>query len=76
MSKANKRMGKYNSDNDNLFVYDIDTVAKFGSLPYESSFDFGKNGRNHLTDVLEIDDFNYFHYFAENINDFSGTYKI
>lgn len=76
MSKANKRLTKYNSDNDNLFVYDLDEVAKFGSLPYECCYDFGKNGRNHLISVLELEDFNYFNNFGDDITNFKSTFKI
>ncbi len=60
MSKAIRRSKKLNSDNDNLYIYDEDTVATFGPVPYDSFYDCGKNGVSHIIDTLYLEDNNTF----------------
>lgn len=76
MSKAIRRSKKLNSDNDNLYVYDDDTVAAFGPIPYESLYDYGKNSASHIIDTLYLEDNNtFFKNSKEGIN-IVKTYKI
>lgn len=60
MSKLVRRSKKMNSDNDNLFIYDDNTVACVGPVPYDAFYDYGKNGASHLIDTLYFEDTNGF----------------
>lgn len=76
MSKAIRRSKKLNSDNDNLYVYDEDTAATFGPVPYDSCYDYGKNSSSHIIDTLYLEDNNtFFKNSKEGIN-IVKTYKI
>lgn len=76
MSKAIRRSKKLNSDNDNLYIYDDDTVATFGPVPYDSYYDYSKNGASHIIDTLYLEDNNtFFKNSNEGIN-IVKTYKI
>ena len=76
MSKAIRRSKKLNSDNDNLYIYDDDTVATFGPVPYDSCYDYSKNSASHIIDTLYLDDNNtFFKNLNEGIN-IVKPYKI
>jgi len=76
MSKAIRRSKKLNSDNDSLFIYDEDTVATFGTVPYDSYYDYSKNGASHIINTLYLEDNNIFiKNSSEGIN-IVKTYKI
>ena len=76
MSKAIRRSKKLNSDNDSLYIYDNDTVATVGPVPYESYYDYSKNGASHIINTLYLEDNNIFiKNSSEGIN-IVNAYKI
>lgn len=76
MSKAIRRNKKLNSENDNLFIYDEDTVATIGPVPYDSCYDYGKNGASHITENLYFSDNNFFARKSYEANFIRHTYRI
>ena len=76
MSKAIRRSKKLNSDNDNLYIYDEDTVATFGPVPYDSFYDYGKNSASHIIDTLYLEDNNTFFKNSNEGIHIVKTYKI
>lgn len=76
MSKLIRRSKKMNSDNDNLFIYDDNAPACVGPVPYESYYDYGKNGASHLIDTLYLEDNNSFIRNTEEGINIVKTYRI
>lgn len=76
MSKAIRRSKKMNSDNENLFVYDDDSVAIVGPVPHDSYCDYRKNSAIHLTDTLFLEDNNTFIQNSFEGRSMTKTYKI
>ena len=76
MSKAVRRSRKLNSDNENFFIYDEGEVANIGPVPYESVYDYSKNGASHLVDTLYYDDGNFFQRRSFETSEIKHPYKI
>lgn len=76
MSKSVRRSKKLNSESENFFIYDDGEVAVIGPVPYESFYDFSKNGAVHLVDGLCFSDNNFFPRRSFESNDIKHPYKI
>lgn len=76
MSKVARRARKLNSENENLFIYEDGEVATIGPVPYESVYDFSKNGAYHLIDTLYFSDNNFFPRRCFETSEMKHPYKI
>lgn len=65
-----------NSDNENLFIYDENGVATFGSVPYDKDFEYSKNTASHLLEPLYLNDNNIFNPHSFESENIKKTYKI
>jgi len=57
-SRRARRQKKRDSDNDSLFFYTDNSVAKIGPVPYCNDWDMGRNGASYLNEQLYIYDNN------------------
>ena len=61
-SRASRKRKKINSDNDSLKLYDYNSVAVTGPVPYDEFYDYTPNGIHYISSNLDFFDNNYFIY--------------